>query len=336
MIKKLVSFVLFFLSFSLGLQAQITVENAQNYVGKTLYFNPHKPWYESYMINNTLIGNLRTHGVRIQNIIVQNNKITVILQDMQTGTLKPITSLNGEIALHHVSTEPYSEEKNSTENTASNDNLSLHAHDYFLNVFAGKAITPQKIDDAKWADGGFNGGLQLLTALLPYFALGVEFSANGFSGAETEESGQIFGITGYTYHSGPGYSYTTTDYGYIPYSSRLKVNANSFQFMLAGRITLNPQDDFRLYLPLGIGIQNTRVKYDLQFNMKNANFYSSGSKKYSSTAYYIGVGLEKELEGNDLIGLEARYHSFSFKQDDWNISAHPYYYTIAIKIGHKF
>lgn len=305
-----------YMALPLGLSAQITKTNYQEYIGKSIFFNPQKPWHESYSIGEKNIGNLRTHGVVIQNIIVQNNKITVILQDSQNGRLFPISSMTGEVLLSNLSIDPYTENTKVSTEENSKQALSLKLNDTIASFFMGYDITPQKIQNVKWADGGFAGGIQLIEALSPYFALGVEVSANNFSSANNR---------------------STISLGGLPITATDKFSVSAVQFALASRLTVNPEKAVRVYIPFGVGIQSSRVKYDGHAQQGMYIQQISRSFRDSATAYYVGIGIEDETTDHIIYGLEARYHSFKFSENEiMNKTFHPHYYTVAVKVGLKF
>ena len=107
MVKKFMFLLWVVVLLPLNLSAQvITTENYFQYIGKSLYFSPHKPWFDSYTVGHTTIDNFKEHGAIIRDIIVNKNKLIIVIQNKQTGTLKTITSLTGEVPLHYLSIEP--------------------------------------------------------------------------------------------------------------------------------------------------------------------------------------------------------------------------------------
>lgn len=67
---------------------------------------------------------------------------------------------------------------------------------------------------------------------------------------------------------------------------------------------LTPESAYKLYVPLGMGLAHTN------FAMK----FADGNKHFTYTgfAYYVGLGVEKELSERFSLGLEARYNVNKF------------------------
>lgn len=85
---------------------------------------------------------------------------------------------------------------------------------------------------------------------------------------------------------------------------QLDAHTHMQNYMAVGHIFLTPQSDYKLYIPLGIGVAHT------DFAMK----FPDGGKHFTYTgfAYYAGLGVEHEVGEHFSIGLEARYNSNKF------------------------
>lgn len=75
-------------------------------------------------------------------------------------------------------------------------------------------------------------------------------------------------------------------------------------YMAVGHVFLTPQSTYKLYIPLGIGVAHTNFAMD----------FPDGKKHFSYTgfAYYVGLGVERELSEHFSLGLEARYNGNKF------------------------
>ncbi len=74
--------------------------------------------------------------------------------------------------------------------------------------------------------------------------------------------------------------------------------------MLLSRIYLNPQNSLQFYLPLGLGIANTRTSIEMgkTEHFQNTNWAAS-----------IGVGMEYMVSAHIGLNVEARYNYNRFK-----------------------
>lgn len=130
--------------------------------------------------------------------------------------------------------------------------------------------------DAKLGKPGLGGELQALYFINPRVGVGLSFSDQYF--ASDLSSGW-----------------------------RLNTRTRMRNYMLAGHVFLTPQSNYKLYLPIGVGLAQT------DFSM---NFHPLGDTKahfnYTGFAYYIGIGVEKELSNRLNLGLETRYNGNKF------------------------
>ncbi len=87
----------------------------------------------------------------------------------------------------------------------------------------------------------------------------------------------------------------------------LNTHTRMRNYMAVGHVFLTPQHAYKLYIPLGLGLAQTDFAMD---------FRPKGSSKehfcYNGFAYYVGLGVEKEIAPRWSVGLEARYNGNKF------------------------
>ena len=98
-----------------------------------------------------------------------------------------------------------------------------------------------------------------------------------------------------------GYDYFPTDRAS---GLELNVNTQSLHYMLLSRIYLNPQNSLQFYLPLGLGIANTRTSIEME---KTEHFQDT------NWAASIGLGMEYMVSAHIGLNAEARYNYNRFK-----------------------
>ena len=130
--------------------------------------------------------------------------------------------------------------------------------------------------DSKLGKPGIGGELQALYYINPRLGVGVSFTDQYFS--KDLASGW-----------------------YVNTQTRMR------NVMAVGHILLTPQHAYKLYIPLGVGLAHTDFAMD---------FTSIGATKqhfrYDGFAYYVGLGVEKEVFSHFSVGLEARYNGNRF------------------------
>ena len=195
----------------------------------------------------------------------------------------------------------------------------LEKGDQLVSVFAGGGIPTNQsgiyyipsMTELDWGDAAFAYGVQYLNAITPYFALGVEVNGNHFSKA----------------------SYSFSDYGEsLQISSKMDV----YNFMVASRITANPQAKTRFYFPFGLGFASAKNTVALNIN----GVGDSNREQMSSFSYYIGLGMEETLSENWVFGGEVRYNGFSFDMGKHGFSGSAKenynFVSLLLKIAYKF
>lgn len=74
-------------------------------------------------------------------------------------------------------------------------------------------------------------------------------------------------------------------------------------YMAVARVYINPEDTYRVYIPVAVGAASTRLTVDMQ---PNEHFY------YTGFATHFGVGVERSLSERGALGLEVRYNTNRF------------------------
>lgn len=103
------------------------------------------------------------------------------------------------------------------------------------------------------------------------------------------------------------------------------------EISLAGKLTINPWDNFQIYSPMGIGMMNARMKTRM-------NGVSDNHDKWGA-AFYIGAGMQYDITSSLFAGLEYRY-TYGFISDkdltplhkDRNVQ----YHSLLLRVGMRF
>ena len=184
----------------------------------------------------------------------------------------------------------------------------------------GDAIGNSVLD---WGDGAASYGVQYMYAITPNFAIGAEYNGNNFGEAEYERE----------------YFLNTSNWGEDEVDSKMNVN----NFMVAGRYTVNPQANTRFYIPLGLGIATAKATFDYSYAEMIGGLLdrdsSSASKTSTSFAYYLGLGVEGNINENWIWGVEGRYQGFQFdygKFSDEYGTENLSYFALLLKLGYRF
>lgn len=75
-------------------------------------------------------------------------------------------------------------------------------------------------------------------------------------------------------------------------------------YMAIGHVFLTPQSTYKMYIPLGIGAAHTDFSMDFPEAKKHFT--------YTGFSYYVGLGVERELNERFSLGIEARYNGNKF------------------------
>ncbi len=178
-------------------------------------------------------------------------------------------------------------------------------------------------DTLDWGDASTSYGVQYMYAVTPHFALGAEYMGNNFGDAEYERE----------------YFVDWNNWGEREVDSKMDVQ----NFMVAGRYTVNPQSKVRFYVPLGLGIASAKATFELddvtneggQIDRTNGSY----SKRTTSFAYYVGLGVEGTFCQDWIWGVEGRYQGFQFdygKFMDGLDKKDQSYFALLLKLGYRF
>lgn len=130
--------------------------------------------------------------------------------------------------------------------------------------------------DAKLGKPGMGAELQALYFVGPRVGLGVSFSDQYF--AKDLASGW-----------------------------QLDTRTRMRNYMAVGHIFLTPQSSYKLYIPLGVGLAQTNFSMDFGPRGDSKKHFS-----YNGFAYYVGLGVEKDLSERFSLGVEGRYNGNKF------------------------
>lgn len=170
-----------------------------------------------------------------------------------------------------------------------------------------------------WGDVSVSYGASYLFFPSEYFGMGVELNGNNFTEAE------------YTYAIG-------SEYG------KVKSSMNVYNYMLAFRANVNPQNRVRFYVPFGFGLTSAKGKLKINgYEAGEGYFDEELSGTTNSFGYFIGAGVEADLgESNWVLGGEIRYSGFKFDTDKYYNDGDGFgkknysYLSFMAKVGYKF
>lgn len=164
-----------------------------------------------------------------------------------------------------------------------------------------------------WGDVSVSYGASYLFFPSEYFGMGVEINGNNFTEAEYD-----------VYASG--------------WHGKLKTSMNVYNYMLAFRANVNPQNRVRFYVPFGFGLTSAKGK------IKGEDYFDDDlSGTTNSFGYFVGAGVEADLgESNWVLGGEIRYSGFKFDTDKYADDGDGFgkknysYLSFMAKVGYKF
>lgn len=100
---------------------------------------------------------------------------------------------------------------------------------------------------------------------------------------------------------------------------------------LAGKLTFNPWDNFRIYSPMGVGMMNARMKTVIDGADDSENKWGA--------ALYIGAGMQYDITDCMFAGLEYRY-TYGFISDkdlsDQHKDRDLQFHTVMLRLGMRF
>ncbi len=139
-------------------------------------------------------------------------------------------------------------------------------------------------DRVDWGTLGAEYGLSYYYLLTPRVGLGADLSYANFDGGELFESDED-----------------------------VSNKTNLFNAMLSARLTANPSNLVRFYVPFGLGLAT--AQQDIHIDKHGTHYDKKATD--TSFAWFIGAGFEFDL-GRDngwSMGLEARYNTFHYDTD---------------------
>lgn len=179
-----------------------------------------------------------------------------------------------------------------------------------------KAIGNTELD---WGDVSASYGASYLFFPTEYFGMGVELNGNNFTEAE------------YSYSAAANHV-------------KFKTSMNVYNYMLAFRANVNPQNRVRFYVPFGFGLTSAKGKVKDNGYVTGLGYFDEEiSKTSTSLGYFIGAGVEADLgDSNWVLGGEIRYSGFKFDTDKYFEDGDGFgkknysYLSFMAKVGYKF
>ena len=114
----------------------------------------------------------------------------------------------------------------------------------------------------------------------------------------------------------------------------MDVDTRVNNYMLVGRIFLTPQSKYKLYIPLGVGLEHVMSEIDMS---PDEHFH------YTGFAGNIGIGVERLLSQNWGLAAELRYNYNKFHNTQVNAHGHKIYVypslnyiSFSIRIDRRF
>ena len=96
-------------------------------------------------------------------------------------------------------------------------------------------------------------------------------------------------------------------------SEKVDNTTHLFNTMLSARFTANPENLFRLYMPVGIGITTAHQK----LHIDKGGLKYDNSATDTSLGWFVGTGFEFDFgrESDWSMGFEARYNAFRYNTE---------------------
>ena len=179
-----------------------------------------------------------------------------------------------------------------------------NAKEMEISLAAGETFFYNKDDNGnRYGTNGFAGSVTVLKKATDHLALGLDYTLLHPRGkTHTEDAG------GRHYHG----LYT-------------------HNISLAGKLTLNPWNSFQVYLPMGVGMANSR--------MKTVNDSVSNNENKWGAAFYAGAGIQYNVTCWMFAGLEYRY-SYAFISDKdltpYHKDSNLQFHTLMMRMGLRF
>lgn len=138
---------------------------------------------------------------------------------------------------------------------------------------------------ADWGTLGADAALSYYYLATPYVGVGAEISYGSFNGGDLTNVG--------THHE-------VTD------------DTNLYSFMLSARLTPNPEQRFRFYVPLGVGL--VTATQDLDIDYHSTRYQKKATD--NSFGWFVGLGLESDIGHKGWSwGVEMRYSAFWYNSN---------------------
>lgn len=155
----------------------------------------------------------------------------------------------------------------------------------------------------RYVKPGFAAGANVLWDMDPHFGLGFDYMFLNPDGRKYQKEDTVR-----SYH---------------------RVRAHNIA--LAGKFTLNTWDNWRVYIPMGAGMMNARMKTD--------STAGKTSKDKWGASVYGGLGLQYDITADMFIGLEYRY-VYAFLSDkhlsDYGRDSNLQFHNAFLRLGMRF
>lgn len=173
-----------------------------------------------------------------------------------------------------------------------------------VSIAAGQTYSYNKDNrNDRYGSNGMAGNVNMLWHMSPNFALGLDYMALHPSNKTYNRDGEFRNYDDIYLHA----------------------------ISLAGKYTLNAWDSWRVYIPMGWGMMNARMK-------ANSDMARSSQDKWG-TGFYAGLGLQYDITDDLFAGLEYRY-TYAFISDS-DLSAYGrdkdlQYHSAFLRVGMRF
>lgn len=181
----------------------------------------------------------------------------------------------------------------------------VNERDMEVSVAGGVSYTFNK-DDRKdrYAKNGFGANMNMLWNMTPNFAMGLDYMMLHPGTKSHNKDGQARNYKDFYLHS----------------------------IALGGRYTLNAWDNWRVYLPMGWGMMQARMKTTTDAGDRS-------SKDKWGTGFYAGLGLQYDISTDLFAGLEYRY-TYAFISDkhlsDFGRDKDLQFHSLFLRLGMRF
>lgn len=173
-----------------------------------------------------------------------------------------------------------------------------------VSIAAGQTYSYNKDNrDDRYGSNGLAGGVNMLWHMSPNFALGLDYMMLHPSNKTHNQDGETRNYDDIYLHS----------------------------IALAGKYTLNAWNNWRVYIPMGWGMMNARMK-------TNSDALRSSNDKWG-TGFYAGLGVQYDITSSLFAGLEYRY-TYAFISDkdlsSYGSDKDLQYHSAFLRVGMRF